>query len=44
MPELPETETIARDLNEAVAGRQILSVKVKKADVLREVGARTFAK
>ena len=44
MPELPETETIARDLNEAVAGRRILSVKVKKADVLREVGARTFAK
>jgi formamidopyrimidine-DNA glycosylase len=44
MPELPETETIARDLNEAIAGRKVLSVKVSKADVLREVTARTFAK
>ena len=44
MPELPETETIARDLNEAIAGRKIESVKVKKADVLREVGKAAFAK
>ena len=44
MPELPETETIARDLNEAVAGRQVRSVTVSKADVLREISARTFAK
>jgi len=44
MPELPETETIARDLNEAIAGRRIESAKVSKADVLREVSARTFAK
>ncbi len=44
MPELPETETIARDLNEAIAGRKILSAKVSKADVLREVTSRTFAK
>ncbi|HUQ47604.1 MAG TPA: bifunctional DNA-formamidopyrimidine glycosylase/DNA-(apurinic or apyrimidinic site) lyase [Gemmatimonadaceae bacterium] len=44
MPELPETETIARDLNEAIAGRKILAVKVSKADVLREVTSRTFAK
>ncbi|HZK77979.1 MAG TPA: bifunctional DNA-formamidopyrimidine glycosylase/DNA-(apurinic or apyrimidinic site) lyase [Gemmatimonadaceae bacterium] len=44
MPELPETETIARDLNEAVTGRQILSVTVSKTDVLREVTPRTFAK
>ena len=44
MPELPETETIARDLNEAIAGRKIESVKVKKADVLREVGKMAFAK
>ena len=44
MPELPETETIARDLNEAIAGRTILSARVSKADVLREVTARTFAK
>lgn len=44
MPELPETETIARDLNEAIAGRKIESVKVKKPDVLREVGRTSFAK
>ncbi|MGH9421944.1 MAG: bifunctional DNA-formamidopyrimidine glycosylase/DNA-(apurinic or apyrimidinic site) lyase [Thermoanaerobaculia bacterium] len=44
MPELPETETIARDLNESVAGRRIDSVKVTKSDVLREVAARTFVK
>ncbi|HEU4879006.1 MAG TPA: bifunctional DNA-formamidopyrimidine glycosylase/DNA-(apurinic or apyrimidinic site) lyase [Gemmatimonadaceae bacterium] len=44
MPELPETETIARDLNEAIAGRKIESVKVKKADVLREAGKTAFGK
>ena len=44
MPELPETETIARDLNEAIAGCKIESVKVKKADVLREAGKTAFAR
>ena len=44
MPELPETETIARDLDSAIRGRQIKKVSVKKADVLREVSARTLAK
>lgn len=44
MPELPETETIARDLDAAIRGRQIKKVSVRKADVLREVSARTFAK
>ena len=44
MPELPETETIARDLDGAIRGRQIKKVSIKKADVLREVSARTFAK
>jgi formamidopyrimidine-DNA glycosylase len=44
VPELPETETIARDLDSAIRGRQIRKVSVKKADVLREVSARTFAK
>ncbi|HVX38796.1 MAG TPA: bifunctional DNA-formamidopyrimidine glycosylase/DNA-(apurinic or apyrimidinic site) lyase [Gemmatimonadaceae bacterium] len=38
MPELPETETIARDLDRAVAGRRITTVLVSRADVLREVG------
>src|SRR5919201_6402300 len=44
VPELPETETIARDLDGAIRGRQIKKVSVKKADVLREASARTFAK
>ena len=37
MPELPETETIARDLDRAIAGARITQVRVTKADVLREV-------
>jgi formamidopyrimidine-DNA glycosylase len=44
MPELPETETIARDLTESIAGRRIESAKVTKADVLREVTSRTFVR
>ena len=44
MPELPETETIARDLDGAIRGRKIMNVSVRKADVLREVTARTLAK
>jgi formamidopyrimidine-DNA glycosylase len=43
MPELPETETIARDLDEAIAGATIASVRITKPDVLREVSKRTFA-
>jgi formamidopyrimidine-DNA glycosylase len=39
MPELPETETIARDLDREIAGRRIDDVIVTRADVLREVGA-----
>lgn len=39
MPELPETETIARDLDASIAGRRIVSVVVTKGDVLREVSA-----
>jgi formamidopyrimidine-DNA glycosylase len=39
VPELPETETIARDLDREVAGERITAVRVTKADVLREVEA-----
>ncbi len=39
MPELPETETIARDLDGAVRGARISRVDVIRADVLREVDA-----
>jgi len=44
MPELPETETIARDLNAAIAGATIIGVKVTKPDVLREVGRAAFTR
>ena len=36
MPELPETETIARDLHSAIIGRRITAVDVSRPDVLRE--------
>jgi len=42
MPELPETETIARGLERAIAGALITRVAVRRADVLREVSARTL--
>jgi formamidopyrimidine-DNA glycosylase len=44
VPELPETETIARDLDGAIRGRKIKKVSVRKADVLREVSARSIGK
>lgn len=43
MPELPETETIARDLDREIAGRRIESVTVARSDVLREVRPRELA-
>jgi formamidopyrimidine-DNA glycosylase len=43
VPELPETETIARDLDREISGRTITSVTVRRADVLREVDAETLA-
>lgn len=44
MPELPETETIARDLDREVSGARIIDVRVTKADVLREVSPRELRK
>lgn len=44
MPELPEVETIARDLQRKVAGSRIAAVEVSKPDVLRVVGARALAR
>lgn len=44
MPELPEVETIARGVHEAVAGRIIEAVGVPRPDVLREATVRAFAK
>lgn len=42
MPELPETETIARDLDAEVRGAAIASVEVARPDVLRGVSARAL--
>ena len=44
MPELPETETIARDLDRTVSGAVIEGATVARPDVLRAVSARTLAK
>jgi formamidopyrimidine-DNA glycosylase len=44
VPELPEVETIARDLEGLVRGATIKSVRVLRPDVLREAAARTFEK
>jgi len=44
VPELPETETIARDLHREVRGRTVTSVAVTRPDVLRECDAESFAR
>jgi formamidopyrimidine-DNA glycosylase len=44
VPELPEVETIARDLDREVAGRTIIGVEFTKRDVLRVVGASALRK
>ena len=42
MPELPETETIARDLDREISGQRIDDVHVTRGDVLREVTAHAL--
>lgn len=44
VPELPETETIARDLDRDVTGVRIVGVRVTKVDVLREVSSAELAR
>lgn len=39
MPELPEVETIVRDVRPALVGRRIVAARVRRADVLRGVTA-----
>lgn len=39
MPELPETETIARDLDREIRGRRITGTSIVRPDVLREISA-----
>lgn len=42
MPELPETETIARQLHEALGGSRIVLAAVYRPDVLREIDSELF--
>ncbi len=44
MPELPEVETIARDLDAALRGATVVDVRVRRPDVLREVTPGAFRK
>ncbi len=44
VPELPETETIARDLDAMLAGSRITGAVVLRSDVLRGVSATEFGK
>jgi formamidopyrimidine-DNA glycosylase len=44
MPELPEVETIARDLQRKIVGARVTSVEVSKSDVLRVVGPKVLAR
>lgn len=44
MPELPEVETVARDLERRVTGATIRAVEVSKPDVLRVVGPAALKK
>ena len=44
MPELPEVETVARDLERRITGSRITAVEVSKPDVLRIVGPKVLAK
>jgi len=43
MPELPETETIARDLDATLRGHRVVGVTVRRADVLREADGAELA-
>ena len=44
VPELPETETIARDLNAAIIGMHIVGAEVLRRDVLRGVTHTALAR
>ncbi len=44
MPELPEAETIARDLDGALRGAVVRSVRVARADVLRGITGAVFSR
>jgi formamidopyrimidine-DNA glycosylase len=43
VPELPETETFARDINRMVRGERIVGVRVRRPNVLRKATSRSLA-
>ncbi len=44
MPELPEVETIKRELSRAVLGKKIIGVKINNPRVIRQPGKERFSK
>jgi formamidopyrimidine-DNA glycosylase len=44
VPELPETETIARDLHRAIVGARVVDARVIRPDVLRETRPAEFVR
>lgn len=44
MPELPEVETIARDLRQALPGRHIINVEVRHSDIVAALQSGDFAR
>lgn len=44
MPELPEVETIKRDLKSIIVGKKIKNVEVKRAKVIKEPSVENFIK
>src|SRR5205807_8506998 len=43
VPELPEVETVARDLRTAAVGQRITRVQLSRPDVVRHLGPEAFA-
>lgn len=44
MPELPEVETVRRDLKKYILGKKIVRVEVRKKKIVRGVGSEEFKK
>jgi len=44
MPELPEVETIKRDLESIIVGKKIKDVEVKRAKIIKELSVENFIK
>ena len=44
MPELPEVETIKRELNRAVLGKRIIEIKISNPKVIKEPNKEQFSK